>query len=82
MKITWVKSNTSKVLYTSTTGAPSTLCPIVPGLTNVGVLKETGKVIGGSATAMIGGLYKLKAREYANSTGLISLWVGLGNQKV
>jgi hypothetical protein len=39
-------------------------------------------VIGGSATAMIGGLYKLKACEYANSTGLISLWVGLGNQKV
>jgi len=82
LKITWSTSLTSKVVYTSTTAPPSTLCPIVPGLTNVGVHKEIGKVVGGSAAAMIGGLYKLKACEYANSTGIISLYVGLGNQKV
>jgi len=82
LKITWSTSLTSKVVYTSTTAPPSTLCPILPGLTNVGVLKETGKVIGGSAAGMIGGLYKLKACEYSNSAGLISMYVGLGNVKV
>ena len=82
LKITWATAKTSKVLYASTTSGPSTLCPIVPGVTNVGVLKETGKVFGGSATAMIGGLYKLRACEYSNSTGVISLYVGLGSQKV
>jgi hypothetical protein len=82
LKITWATSQTSKVLYASNTTGPSTACPIVTGLTNVGVLHEVGKVVGGSAVGMIEGLFKLKACEYSNSTGVVSLWMGLGNQKV
>jgi len=82
LKITWVTTQTTKVLYSSVTAGPSTACPLVAGVTNVGVLKETGKVVGGSAAAMVGGLYKVRACEYSNSTGIVSTYVGLGNQKV
>ncbi len=81
LKITWVTTKTSKVLYSTTTAPPSSACPIVSGLTAVGILKETGKVVGGNATLMIGGLYQLKACEYSNSTGIISAYALLGNVK-
>ncbi len=83
LKITWVTGNTSKVVYASATTAPSTACPIMSGLFNVGVLHEVGKVVGGTAAGMIGGAFKLKACEYSTTaSGPASLWVGVGHQKV
>jgi len=76
LKITWSTTKTSKVAYSSVVSTAGS-CPVITGYQNAGLLKETGKVIAGSAAAMIGGIYKLKACQYANSSGVVVMWVGV-----
>ena len=86
LRITWSTTHTSKVAYTATTTPPSIACPPEAGFFNIDVLHEVGTVVvGGTTTAkgMVGGVVKLKACEYATTLiSPITLWVGVGPQKV